>query len=228
MHPVHIVRLSNRDQKQGNIAAYFEHIHNLAQTNDGTRSFSMKTVDCHDQQAPFYHESGTQIEITHKDHHVSNMNDGFLSVKVELTLQLFGIDSQYTDNDHLMEISIDWKSPNQMLDSLQILCNNLDTCYQQNEYTREGFTYSTIKAQREKKTKKSTLSLYENVSEYSSTVWGTYINVSYFKDGLLHTVEFEVSIQLDDLLVFCAFDLFPNEAVGEPTLKFYVNSKGLI
>ena len=86
MHPVHNIRFSGSDQKQGNIAAYFEHIHNPVQTNDGTRSFSMKTVDYHDQQAPFYQESETQIEITHKDHHVSNMNNDFLSARVELTL----------------------------------------------------------------------------------------------------------------------------------------------
>ena len=78
MHPVHGIRLSGGDQKQGNICAYFEHIHNLIQTSDSTRSFSMKTVDRHNQQAPFYQESETQLEITHKDHHVSNMNDDFL------------------------------------------------------------------------------------------------------------------------------------------------------
>ena len=111
MHPVHNIRLSESDQKQGNIAAYFEHIHNLVQTNDGTRSFSMKTVDCHDQQAPFYQESETQIEITHKDHHVSNVNDGFLSARVELALQLSGIDSQFSDDDHLIKLLSDGNRP---------------------------------------------------------------------------------------------------------------------
>ena len=159
MHPVHNIILSGSDQKQSNIAAYFEHIHNLVQTNDGTRSFSMETVDCHDQQAPFYQESETQIDITHKDHHVSNMNDGFLSARVELTLQLSGIDSQFADDDHLMKLFVGWKSSSRMLDRLQILCNNLDTGYQQNECTREGFAYSTIKTQQEKKTKKYTHSL---------------------------------------------------------------------
>ena len=118
MHPVLSVRLSNRDQKQGNIAAYFEHIHNMVQNNDGAHSFLMNTVDFHDQQAPFYQESETQIATTHKDHHVSNMNDGFLSAKVELTLQLYGIDSQFTDDDHLMKIFEGWKSSNQMLERL--------------------------------------------------------------------------------------------------------------
>ena len=98
------------------------------------------------------------------------MNDDFLSACVELTLQLSGIDSQFDDDDNLMKLFVGWKSSNQILDHLQILCNNLDTGYKQNECTREGFAYSTIKTQQEKKTKKFTHSLYENVSEYSSSV----------------------------------------------------------
>ena len=137
----------------------------------------MKTIDCHDQQALFYQESETQIVITHKDRHISNMSKGFLSARVELTLQLSGIDSSLIDNDHLMKLFVEWKSSNQMLVSFQILCNNLDIGYQQNECTRESFAYSIIKTQQEKKTKKCTHSLYENVSEYSASVCGTYINI---------------------------------------------------
>ena len=156
------------------------------------------------------------------------MNDGFLSARVELTQQLSGIDPQFSDDDHLMKLLVGWKSSNRMINCLQILCNNLDTGCQQNECTRVGFAYSTIKTQQEKKTKKYTHSLYENVSEYSSSVCGTYINVDKFKDGLPHTVEFEVNIPFDDLLAFGAFDLFLNNAVGEITPEFYVNSKGLV
>ena len=115
-----------------------------------------------------------------------------------------------------------------MLDRLQILYNNLDTGYQQNECTREGFAYSTIKTQQEEKNKKFTHSLYANIAEYYSSVCGTYININDFKDRQSHTVEFEVNTPFDDLLVLGAFDLFPNDAVGEISLKLYVNSKGLV
>ena len=108
------------------------------------------------------------------------------------------------------------------------MCNILDTGYQENECIREVFAYSTIKTQQEKKTKKLTYSLHANVSQYSSLVCSTYVNIDKFNDKLPHTVEFEVNIPFDDLLAFGAFDLFPNDAVGELTLRFYVNSKGLV
>ena len=228
MHYVRNERLNGSNQNQGNIAAYFSHIHNLIQTNDGTRSFSMKTTDCYSQQAPFLANEETTIDITHKDHHVSNISDGFLTFTVELTLQLTGIDSQFDDNDNLMKLFVGWKSSNQILDKLQILCRNLDVGYQQNECTREGFAYSNIKTQQEKKTKKYTHSLYENVSNYSSSVCGTYINVNDFKDGQPHVVKFEVNLPFDDVLALGAFDLFPNAVVGDISLKMYTTPKGLV
>ena len=53
MHSHSNVRLTNKDQKQGNVANYFERLSELVQVNDGTRSFVLRTVDCHDQAAPF-------------------------------------------------------------------------------------------------------------------------------------------------------------------------------
>ena len=99
---------------------------------------------------------------------------------------------------------------------------------QQNECVREGFAYSTIKPKQEKKTKKFTHSLYENVSYYSSSVCGTYINIADFKDGLPHPVEFEANLPFDDILALQAFDLYPNRECGELECKFYVKSKGLV
>ena len=229
MHSRFNTRLANKDEKQGNIASYFQNLQNLVQVNDGTRSFVLKTVDCHDQAAPFNDSQETRIAITHADHHISQITDGFLTFKVQLSLQLTGIDSaRFTDSEHLAKIFVGWKSSNQILDQLQILCNNLSTDYQQNECCREGFAYSAIKPKSDKKTKKFTHSLYENVSNYSSSVCGTYININDFKDGLPHPVEFEVNLPFEDILALQAFDLFPNGVVGDMELKFYVKPKGLV
>ena len=229
MHSRFNTRLANREDKQGNVASYFHNLQNLVQVNDGTRSFVLKTVDCHDQAAPFNDSQETRIAITHADHHISQITDGFLTFKVKLMLQLSGVSSaSFTDIDHLSKLFIGWKSSNQILDQLQILSNNLSTDYQQNECCREGFAYSSIKPKSDKKTKKFTHSLYENVSNYSPSVCGAYINIDDFKDGLPHPVEFEVNLPFEDILALQAFDLFPNAIVGDMELKFYVKPKGLV
>ena len=222
-------RLINRGPSQGNVAGYFDRLKELINVNDGTRSFVLKTVDCHDQAAPFSDAQETRIAITHSDHDISQISDGFLTFKITLNLQLVGIDkNNFEDLDHLCKIFVGFKSSNQILDQLQVLCNNISTDYQQNECCREGFAYSTVKPKVDKKTKKYTHSLYENVSYYSPSVCGTYINVADFKDGQPHTVTFEVNLPFDDILCLQAFDMFPNAIVGDIELKFYVKPRGLV
>jgi hypothetical protein len=223
-------RLQNRDEpKQGNVASYFDNLKNLVQINDGTRSFVLKTVDCHDQSAPFNDSQDTRIAITHSDHHISQITDGFLTFKIRLMLQLTGIDqSNFEDDNHLCKMFIGFKSSNQILDQLNILCRNLDVGYQQNECIREGFAYSTIKPKQEKKTKKYTHSLYENVSNYSPSVCGAYINIVDFKDGLPHPVEFEMNLPFEDILALQAFDLYPNLLCGNLELKLRIKPRGLV
>ena len=228
MHSHLNVRLANKEQNQGNVANYFERLQNLVQVNDGTRSFVLRTVDCHDQAAPFNSSQETRIAITHSDHQISQITDGFLTFQVKLMLQLTGVDPSFTDKDHLCKIFVGFKSSNQILDQLQILCRNLSTGYQQNECCREGFAYSTLKPRNEKKTRKYVHSLYENVSIYSPSVCGTYIDVAEFKDGLPHPVEFEVNLPFDNILALQAFDMYPNAICGDLELKFYVKPRGLV
>ena len=228
MHSNHNVRLTNKNQMQGNVADYFENLSKLVQVNDGTRSFSLRTVDCHDQAAPFTSSQETRIAITHSDHHISQITDGFLTFNVKTTLQLIGIDPSFEDRDRLCKLFVGFKSSNQILDQLQINCRNLSTGYQQNECCREGFAYSTLKPKQEKKTRKYVHSLYENVSIYSPSVCGTYIDIVDFKDGLPHQVEFEVNLPFDNILALQAFDMYPNAICGDLELKFYVKPRGLV
>ena len=135
-------RLVNRGPEQGNVSAYYDRFKDLINVNDGTRSFVLKTVDCHDQAAPFSDAQETRIAITHSDHDISQISDGFLTFNITLNLQLVGIDkNNFEDLDHLCKIFVGFKSSNQILDQLQILCNNISTDYQQNECCREGFAY---------------------------------------------------------------------------------------
>ena len=162
MHSAFNQRLLNKNQSQGHVASYFENLHTLIQCSNSTRSFILRTVNCHDQSASFSESQETRIQITHDDHMISQINDGFFTFKVQLT----GIDSTFNDSNNLCKLFVVFKSSNQIFDQLQILCRNSNISYQQNECCREGFAYSTIKPYNEKKTRKYTHSLYDNVSTY--------------------------------------------------------------
>lgn len=222
-------RLTNRNQKQGNVASYFENLRNLVQINDGTRSFITKTTDCHDQPAPLPAEEWTYVDITNEGHDISQITDGFETYKVEAMIKVVGLNSaSFNDTNHLFKLNIGFKSSNQLVDDQFIYCNNIDTGYHNQECVREGMAYSAIKPLQEKKTKKYIHTLYENVENYSESIAGAYINCADFKDGLAHPVEWEMNVPFEDYLPLQAFDLFPNSICGN--LKFHRKHtpKGLV
>ena len=220
----------NETMDQGSVIEYYKKLKDIISTNDGTRSFIIRTEDCHDQNAPFNQSQETRLKITHSDHMISQITEGFINFKIKLTIQL-SKDIQTThvnDTEKLGKIFVGFKSSNQLLDQLQIYSNNLSTGYQQNECCREGFCYSTIKPYSEKKTRKYTHSLYENVSDYSQSVCGTYVDLVDIMDGLKHDVEFEMNLPFEDMLALQAFDLYPNRIVGDIEIRFYVKPAGLV
>ena len=220
----------NETMDQGSVIEYYKKLKDIISTNDGTRSFIIRTEDCHDQNAPFNQSQETRLRITHSDHMIAQITEGFINFKIKLTIQL-SKDIQTThvnDTEKLGKIFVGFKSSNQLLDQLQIYSNNLSTGYQQNECCREGFCYSTIKPYSEKKTRKYTHSLYENVSDYSQSVCGTYVDLVDIMDGQKHDVEFEMNLPFEDMLALQAFDLYPNRIVGDIEIRFYVKPAGLV
>ena len=220
----------NETMDQGSVVEYYKKLKDIISTNDGTRSFIIRTEDCHDQNAPFNQSQETRLRITHSDHMISQITEGFINFKIKLTIQL-SKDIQTThvnDTEKLGKIFVGFKSSNQLLDQLQIYSNNVSTGYQQNECCREGYCYSTIKPYSEKKTRKYTHSLYENVSDYSQSVCGTYVDLVDIMDGQKHDVEFEMNLPFEDMLALQAFDLYPNRIVGDIEIRFYVKPAGLV
>ena len=227
MHSSVNTRLSNSNQLMGNNANYQESLKSLVQVNDGTRSFIPRTVDCHDHNCPYGENDETRIDITHSDHMISNLSDGFLTFKVRVYLKLLGVNT-FNDNNRLFKLFVGFKDSNQILDKLQIYCRGKNTGYNQNECLREGFAYSVIKPKQEKRTKKYIHSPYENVQAYSPSVCGAYVNIADLNDGAEHPVEFEVNLPFDDILPLQAFDQFCNQVVGDIELRYYVKHWGLV
>ena len=228
MHSSFNTRISNSNQSMGNNANYQESLTSLVQVNDGTRSFIPRTVDCHDHNCPYGENDETRIDITHSDHTISNLSDGFLTYKVRVYLKLLGIDSTFEDPDRLFKLFVGFKDSNQILDKLQIYCGGKNTGYNQNECLREGFAYSAIKPKQEKRTKKYIHSPYENVQAYSPSVCGAYVDIVDLKDGAEHYVDFEINLPFDDILALQSFDQFCNEVIGDIELRYYVKHWGLV
>ena len=224
-------RAHNLKTEAGNVLHAFEKMREMINVNDGTRSFSFRTIDCHDQPAPFTAGQYSQISLTHPDHFVSDVDKGFLTFHVKLDLSLntdMSKLNQIDDPNNLYKLFVGFKSSNQLFDRLEILHNNVNVGYQQNECIREGFLYSTVKPEAEKKRRRFVHSLWENISAYSQTHAGAYVNLNSFKNNGRSEVEFDLNVPFDDLLAFQAFDLFPNGIIGDLSIRFQVSPAGLV
>ena len=214
--------------QSGNVADFWMNWHKVINVNDGKRNFSLKTKDCHDQQAPFNENQETIIELTHEDHDVSQLQDGFLTLTLRLQGRLSGIDPSFNDDKRLVKFFVGLKSSNQSFDRGQLLLDGKSIGYNQNELTREGFAYANLKGFAEKKTRKFIHSLYENVSNVSTSVCGVYLDVEDFKDGLNHEFTMKLNIPFTDLLALQAFREFPNGIVGQLAFKGYFTHQGMV
>ena len=132
-------RAHNYQIETGNVLSAFKEMRNMINVNDGTRSFSFRTVDCHDQPAPFHQGQYSQISLTHPDHFISDVDKGFLTFHVKLNLQLstdLAKLKAIEGPENLYKLFVGFKSSNQLFDRLEILHNNVNVGYQQNQFVK--------------------------------------------------------------------------------------------
>jgi hypothetical protein len=215
--------------KEGNVAAYIESFRNMIAENDGTRSFSAITEDCHDNQAPFLENQETTVKMTCQNHDVTQIEDSFMTFEIELKLRLEGTNitaTTYDDPKGLAQIFVGFKNSAEILHQLQVFNRGQNTGLQDNECLREAFAMQTIMPKIAKK-KRYDHSLWENVEKMSPCVAGTYVTLHDLGQGPV-TVTFEINVPFTDLLPLQAFTLWPNLALGDLELKFYIKKDGLV
>lgn len=215
-------------QPKGTVADFFDYFSNLIDKNDGTRSFIYRTTDCYNSDAPFDMSQESRIMITAPDFDITNISDSYITMKVNLKLQLNKALPDMVDPDKLMKVFVGWRCSNQILDQLQIVSNNNNTGYQQNECVREGFAYATLMDKHNRTNRKYVQTLYKQANEYNTNVCGTFVDLVDLADGAVHSVDFDITLPIDHILAFQAFDLWPNKIGGSIELKFYVKPKGLV
>ena len=216
---------------RGNTVDYFEAMKNLIAVNDGTRSYTWKTVSCHHQSTPFSKDDSTYLPITDKSHHVSQISEGFIHAVVNYQFKLQGANlmpENIVDPERILRLFVGHKSSNQLLYQMWIYCNNNDVGYEQNQMIREGFAMSLVEDYPTKKHAKFIHSLWENVQDYNENVCGKYIPLADILQKPDQEYAIEYIIPFDDICVFQAFDQYPNSIVGDITLKFYVRETGLV
>ena len=71
-------RAHNQKIEAGNVLHTFQKMADIINKNDGTRSFSFRTTDSHDQAPPFHDGQYAQLPLTHPDHFISDVDKDLL------------------------------------------------------------------------------------------------------------------------------------------------------
>jgi len=226
-------RLNNSTSKNlpqnGNILDGFKALQSLIPVNDGTRKFTQESSDAYDNPCPIV---GTKIEstlnITAEDHDISQINDSFIAVTQNITIQIPQLSatafptsgSPATTPTYFFGV----KSSNQLIRQMKVLHGTskkkVTTSYLSQECVREGFAFSNLKGAVEKRGKKGIHTTYGMVEQYSPEICGVYISADQFKNGSKSaTVQMKSLIPISDLLPFQAFSLYPSNIIGALAIK---------
>jgi len=170
MHRTNNVQAKNLPT-YGNVLDGFMGLNSIIPPNDGTRSFIQLSQDAYDVALPISGDNTeTTIKITHPSHMISQINDSFLLVTENITIQIPQIKDQAYVIGDVTDTPVyffGFKSSNQMFRQMKILHNGVDTDYLSQECIHEGFAYSNLKPSSEKIGKKNIQTTYDAVYNYS-------------------------------------------------------------
>ena len=207
----------NLGNDEGDVLRFFQNkLRNLIQRNGGNHSFSWKTEEFDNKAAPLPVGTKTRIKLTHTGHTISQIEKGFVTVLVDEILQLSEAIDVSADINRLLKILAGFKNAVEFFADIRFWINGklLDT-YRQDELQRESFAYNSILPRDAKATAKFSHSTWENVSQYSPSVAGVWIDLAEIADGKPHTFTTEYTIPFNRLLALQAWQLYPNEICGE-------------
>jgi len=230
-------RLNNSTSKNlpqnGNILEGFKALQSLIPVNDGTRSFSQLSADAYDNPCPIASiNTETTLNITHAGHDISQINDSFLVVTQDVTIQIPQISATDFPDGTPAECPTFFfgvKSSNQLIRQMKVIHNGKPTDYLSQESVREGFAFSNLKSATEKRGKKGIHTTYESVSQYSPEVCGVYVPATEFKNANKSaTIRMKSLIPISDFLPFQAFSIYPSNLIGQLALKVLFSNSSFV
>ncbi len=176
----------NRGNDEGDILNFFnDKLRNLVQRNSGDNTFSIVQENCHDKDEPVPLNTKTKLRLSHSAHTISQIEKGFIELRLFLTVGLENVASgKITIDDdfsHLNYLFIGFKDAVEIIsEAFFWVDGRLVDNYHQNEMVRESFAYNCIRPKDAKKANPHSHALWEDVCMMSPNVCGVYIPLEKF------------------------------------------------
>ena len=207
----------NTGNNEGDVLSFFQNkMRNLIQRNGGDNSFSFVMEEFTNKDAPMPVGTKTRIKLTHTGHTITQIEKSFSTILLDFSIKLSEKIDVTADTNGIMKLFVGFKNAVEFYEDCRFWINGklLDS-YRQDELQRESFAYNSIKPRDAKATSKFSHSTWENVSQYSPSVCGCYVDLKDIADGQIHKLTIELTIPFIDQLALQAWQLYPNAICGE-------------
>ena len=207
----------NTGNDEGDVLSFFQNkLRNLIQRNGGDHSFSWVMEEFTNKDAPMPVGTKTRIKLSHSGHTITQIEKSFSTIQLEFFVQLSKAIDVSADTNKLHKLFVGFKNAVEFYEDCRFWVDGklLDS-YRQDELQRESFAYNSIKPRDAKATSKFSHSTWENVSQFSPSVCGCYVDLADLADGKRHSLNIELTIPFTDQLALQAWQLYPNSICGE-------------
>ena len=207
----------NLGNDEGDVLSFFQSkLRNLIQRNGGDNTFSFVMEEFKDKEAPLPVGTKTRIKLSHSGHTITQIEKSFTTILLDFIIKLSQPIDVSADTNGLMKIFVGFKNAVEFYEDCRFWINDkLLGAYRQDELQRESFAYNSIKPRDAKATSKYSHSTWENVSQFSPSVCGCYVDLKDIADGQPHKFTIELTIPFVDQLALQAWQLYPNAICGE-------------
>ena len=225
----------------GNLENYFDYLSMAIQPNDGRSDNKCLSIDAYDPPCPVAKGMYTKLKLTDESVNIINIDKSSITAVVrivlnchneDLTKQMWDTIPTIQNSDgptaisqqhraaslvnlskNFNKIFVGFKSAIHVLDAYRIYSNGKKTLCEQTEALFENAACRMIKCQEELDEKPGIYTTWRHAYNYDEQVCGCYINLYDLIQNPL-TVEFELTIPIDEFLPFQAMTLFPNCVFG--------------
>ena len=229
---------------QGDLEKYFEFVSNMIELNSGTNDYKMVTHDSYALSVPIPENQTTRFRLTDSSMDIVDISQGYIVLNCSMQVQFTTLNPEKGDKElatsfvktgvteltgfkDLVYFFVGFKSGAHIIDSYTIYSNGRATACKQTKATAEQAIVFNCKAKEETNGRPGMYSVHSDVLKMRDCVCGVYIaqqtldNMIQTQNGL--TVNFDVVIQIDDLLPLSARESYPRFECGDLELEIKCN-----
>ena len=218
----------------GDLMKYFATTDGILEANSGVHDNKCLSIDASDPPCPVQKGMYTKLKLTDESIHVTNIDKSSITALVQIIIkpteqfwqaiaagELLVSTDLRNARDKLTRWFVGFKSSTHLFDAYRVYSRNRKTSCEQTEALYENAAVRMLKSQEEMDCKPGVYTLWKDAFKMHNDICGTYFSLYDLRIATNNalTLEFEVTIPLDDFLPFSAMKMYPNCVFGNLTYE---------